>query len=87
MLHESILAFDPDAEANVMLEKLRAIRDASEEERERRIKSKSGKIEVEAGRIKRIANTTKYYFGDALPSPEEGAAALEDSEYEKIGST
>merc|ERR1712216_47088 len=97
VLDESILAFDnvkKRVDANALLEKLRAIRDASEEERERRMNKKvkgwnAGWIKVSPptggteARIMRVTDKTKYYFGVA---PEEGAAALKDSKYENIGS-
>ena len=49
ILHPSVLAFDPDADAKEWLGKLRAIRDAPVEERRRRIEGgekKEGWIEV-----------------------------------------
>ena len=97
MLDASVLAFDPDAEANEVIDKLKQICDAEAAERTRHIHggkvdwvdvvpSGSGSGAAGGFRIRKIHQSTKYYFGDLSRFAGE-AAAPEASEYHRIGRT
>ena len=97
VLDASVLAFDPDAEANEVIDKLKQICDAEAAERTRHIHggkvdwvdvvpSGSGSGAAGGFRIRRITDKTQYFFGDLSRFAGE-AAAPEASEYHPIGRT
>ena len=72
VFHPSIL--DDDADANEFRKQLRAVVNASEEDRSNRIKSGTGSIELEAGTIQKVSVRLEYQEG-----------SLEDCQYFKLG--
>ena len=93
-LKSDYAAFDPDADANELIDKLKKIRDANAAERQRRtfVGKKGWQIEVvpatggAGSRIRNIQGNAKYYFGESSRFIASGVAvALEASECDNIG--